>query len=61
MRVESGGKILLWGWSAKYWCIVGLIMLIAPVAFLLIYDQLSVKYLARKLKRRRRGVKRNEV
>ena len=49
-EVEGGGRILLWGWSAKYWCIVGLMMLIAPVAFLLIYDQLSVKYLARKLK-----------
>lgn len=49
-EVERGGRILLWGWSAKYWCIVGLMMLIAPVAFLLIYDQLSVKYLARKLK-----------
>lgn len=49
-EVERGGRILLWGWSMRYWEIVGLMVLIAPVAFLLISDQLSAKHIARKLK-----------
>lgn len=48
--VELPGKIILIGFNWKYLEVVGLMLLVAPVAFLLTVDQLSPKRIAQRLK-----------